>query len=46
MDQDSLKQQVAEAAIDCVVEHPDDLLVLGIGTGSTAERFIRGLERI
>jgi len=46
MDQDSLKQQVAEAAIDCVVEHPDELLVLGIGTGSTAERFIRGLERI
>ena len=46
MDQDSLKQQVAEAAIQCVVEHPDDLLVLGIGTGSTAERFIRSLERI
>ena len=46
MDQDSLKQQVADAAIECVVEHPDDLLVLGIGTGSTAERFIRGLKRI
>ena len=46
MDQDQLKQQVAEAAIQCVVEHPDDLLVLGIGTGSTAERFIRSLELI
>ena len=44
MDQDQLKQQVAEAAIDRVSRHPDDQLVLGIGTGSTAEWFIKGLE--
>ena len=46
MDQDRLKQQVAEAAIERVASHPDDQLVLGIGTGSTAEWFIKGLERI
>ena len=46
MDQDRLKQQVAEAAIEHVASHPDDQLVLGIGTGSTAEWFIKGLERI
>ncbi|MDG2461270.1 MAG: ribose-5-phosphate isomerase RpiA [Luminiphilus sp.] len=46
MDQNFLKQQVADAAIERVAAHPDDLLVLGIGTGSTAECFIRGLERL
>ena len=46
MDQDRLKQQVAEAAIERVASLPDDQLVLGIGTGSTAEWFIKGLERI
>ena len=46
MDQDRLKQQVAEAAIEHVASHPDDQLVLGIGTGSTAEWFIKGLARI
>ena len=46
MDQDRLKQQVAEAAIERVASHPDDQLVLGIGTGSTAEWFIKVLERI
>jgi len=44
--QDELKQQVAEAAIERVSRHPDDQLVLGIGTGSTAEWFIKGLERL
>lgn len=46
MDQDRLKQQVAEAAIERVSSHPEDQLVLGIGTGSTAEHFIQGLEAI
>ena len=46
MDQNFLKQQVADAAIERVAAHPDDLLVLGIGTCSTAECFIRGLERL
>ena len=46
MGQDELKQQVAEAAIERVSRHPDDQLVLGIGTGSTAEWFIKGLERL
>jgi len=44
--QDELKQQVAGAAIERVSRHPDDQLVLGIGTGSTAEWFIKGLERL
>ena len=46
MGQDELKQQVAEAALERVSRHPDDQLVLGIGTGSTAEWFIKGLERL
>ena len=46
MGQDELKQQVAGAAIERVSRHPDDQLVLGIGTGSTAEWFIKGLERL
>jgi len=46
VDQDRLKQQVAEAAIERVASLPDDQLVLGIGTGSTAEWFIKGLEHI
>lgn len=46
MDQDRLKQQVAEAAIEHVASHPDDQVVLGIGTGSTAEWFIKRLELI
>lgn len=46
MGQDELKQQVAEAAIERVSRHPDDQLVLGIGTGSTAEWFIKGLKRL
>ena len=46
MDQDALKKQVADAALQSVSDHPDDLLVLGIGTGSTAEHFIQGLTAI
>ena len=46
MDQDALKKQVADAALQSVSDPPDDLLVLGIGTGSTAEHFIQGLETI
>ena len=46
MDQDALKKQVADAALQSVSDHPDELLVLGIGTGSTAEHFIQGLEII
>ena len=46
MDQDALKQQVADAALQIVSDHPDELLVLGIGTGSTAEHFIQGLTAI
>jgi len=46
VEQDRLKQKVADAAIERVAGHHNDLLVLGIGTGSTAEWFIKGLERI
>ena len=46
MDQDTLKKQVANAALQIVSDHPDELLVLGIGTGSTAEHFIQGLTAI
>ena len=46
MDQDTLKQQVADAALQIVSDHPDELMVLGVGTGSTAEHFIQGLTKI
>ncbi len=46
MDQDRLKQQVAEAAIERVASCLDEQLVLGIGTGSTTEWFIKGLESV
>ena len=46
MDQDALKKLVADAALQIVADHPDELLVLGIGTGSTAEHFIQGLTAI
>ncbi len=44
MDQQALKQRVADAAIALVQAMPNDLLVLGIGTGSTTECFIKALE--
>ena len=46
MDQDRLKQQVAEAAIKRVANCLDEQLVLGIGTGSTTEWFIKGLKSV
>ncbi len=46
MDQDRLKQQVAEAAIERVASCLDEQLVLGIGTGSTTEWFIKGLKSV
>ena len=46
MDQDRLNQQVAEAAIERVASCLDEQLVLGIGTGSTTEWFIKGLKSV
>lgn len=46
MDQQALKEQVAEAAVAWVGQHDSDNLVIGIGTGSTAECFIRALVRL
>ena len=43
MDQQAMKEQVAAAAIARVAALASDNLVLGIGTGSTAECFIRQL---
>src|SRR5574340_1468218 len=42
MTQDELKQAVARAAIDYVVDGP----IVGVGTGSTANYFIDELGRI
>lgn len=46
MDQQTLKEDVAAAALERVAALPNDQLVLGIGTGSTAECFIRLLPQI
>ena len=46
MTQDELKQAVAEAALDYVAPRLEDDCVLGIGTGSTANRFIDCLAAI
>ena len=46
MDQNALKEKVAQAAIDALRAHPTDQLVLGVGTGSTTEYFIHGLANI
>ena len=46
MDQNALKERVAQAAIDALRAHPTDQLVLGVGTGSTTEYFIHGLANI
>ena len=46
MDQNALKEQVADAALDRVADLPDDALILGIGTGSTTECFINVLHKI
>ncbi|MBT4853715.1 MAG: ribose 5-phosphate isomerase A, partial [Halieaceae bacterium] len=46
MDQQGMKEAVALAALEWVKALPSDNLVLGIGTGSTAECFIRLLPAI
>ena len=46
MDQQALKESVAAAAIERVAAIDNDRLVLGIGTGSTAECFIRQLSAL
>ncbi len=43
MDQQALKELVAGAAVERVAAIDNDQLILGIGTGSTAECFIRQL---
>ncbi len=40
MNQDQLKQAVAKAAVDYVLEKVDSDSIVGIGTGSTANHFI------
>lgn len=46
MDQQTLKEQVAESALERVSARHSDRLLLGIGTGTTAECFIRTLPAI
>ena len=46
MDQQLLKEKVAEAAFERVAAEHSDKLLLGIGTGTTAECFIRLLPRL
>lgn len=46
MDQNALKQQVAEHAIKRLKAHAEDNLILGVGTGSTTECFIRELPSV
>ena len=43
VDQQTLKEQVAESALERVSARHSDRLLLGIGTGTTAECFIRTL---
>ena len=40
MDQNQLKQAVAQAAVDYTLTRIDDSSIIGIGTGSTANCFI------
>lgn len=46
MNQDQLKQSVARAAIDYIKPHLEKDAILGVGTGSTADFFIRYLGDI
>ena len=46
MDQDALKRSVADAALALVEPHLETDMVLGIGTGSTANLFIDGLAKL
>lgn len=45
MNQDQLKQAVAQAAVDHILPHLDSKSVIGVGTGSTANYFINALAR-
>ena len=45
MTQDELKQLVAAAAADHVVNHLPEGAVIGVGTGSTANLFIEALAK-
>ena len=46
MTQDELKQAVAQAALDYILPHLEDDMVIGIGTGSTANFFIDALAKV
>ena len=46
MTQDELKQAVAQAALDYILPHLEDNMILGIGTGSTANFFIDALANV
>lgn len=46
MDQEQLKKTVARAAFDYVESRLEDGMILGVGTGSTANYFIAELEKI
>ena len=46
MTQDELKQAVAKAAFDYVESNLEDDMILGVGTGSTANFFIEELGKI
>ena len=46
MDAHALKQAVAKEAIKRVDSHQGDDIILGIGTGSTAECFIAELPQL
>ncbi len=45
MTQDELKQAVAQAALEYILPHLESDMILGIGTGSTANCFIDALAR-
>jgi ribose 5-phosphate isomerase A len=46
MNQDQLKQAVAQAAVDHIAPYLDRESIVGVGTGSTANCFIDALARI
>ena len=45
MNQDQLKQAVAQAAVDLILPKLDDKSIVGVGTGSTANCFIDALAQ-
>ena len=46
MTQDELKQAVAQAALDYILPYLEDDMIIGIGTGSTANFFIDALAKV